>query len=111
LQKLGVLVLLILLASSAVSAADNLDRSATNLFFVESSDTRGLEKQKIASCVGLLVREMNLAGRHLPRVLVLHVSESTGKALNVHTSIRRNSSKDQGGDVYYEFWKIGRAHV
>jgi hypothetical protein len=110
LQRLGVLVLLVLLGSSAVFAADNFNRSAGNLVFVESSDAKGVEKQKIASCVGLLVREMNLGGRDLPRVLVLHVSENAAKALEVHSSIRRNSSKDQG-DVYYEFWVVGKARA
>jgi hypothetical protein len=99
---------ILVLGNGAAFAAGNGNASASNLYFVEAPDARGLEKQKIASCENLLVREMNLAGRELPRVLVLHVSESTGKALKVRTSIRRNLSKDHG-DLYYEFWIVGQA--
>ena len=99
---------ILVLGAGVALAADAANGAAANLYFVESPDARGLEKQKIASCENLLVREMNLGGRELPRVLVLHVSESIGKALKVRTSIRRNLSKDHG-DLYYEFWIVGQA--
>jgi hypothetical protein len=109
-RLVAVVLFLTTLGSGVVFAADSLNGSAANLYFVEAPDARGLEQQKIASCENLLLREMNLAGRELPRVLVLHVSESTGKALKVRTSIRRNHSQDQT-DVYYEFWIVGQGRA
>ena len=110
-RLVAVVILLVMLSSGVVFAADNWNGSAANLIFVEAPDARGLDKQKIASCENLLLREMNLAGRELQRVLVLHVSESAGKALKVvRTSIRRNHAKDQG-DLYYEFWIVGQGHT
>jgi hypothetical protein len=106
LPRLAAVLFLLVLISSAVTAQTDLNASAANLFFLESPQLKALERQKIASCENLLVREMNLAGRELPRVLVLHVSEDTGKALKLQTSIRRNSDKDRN-DVYYEFWIVG----
>jgi hypothetical protein len=59
----------------------------------------------------LLVRELGLEGKDLPRIMVVHVSKNAGKAAGVPANrVRRNSAGDLS-DVYYEFWIVGPSNA
>jgi hypothetical protein len=74
---------------------------------LETSDAPGtLDIQKLSDCLKLTLREMNLDGRALPRIVVYHVSLATGRYLGVETNSNWKSSG--GGHERYEMWIVGK---
>ena len=109
-----VVLVLLLFISPTLFAADALASAPANLVFLESTDTRGrLPQERITTCLGQLVREMQLLGREMPHILVFHVSEKAGRAAGIlrpdlhHTSVRINTPADAPTALYYEVWLVG----
>ena len=74
---------------------------------LETSDAPGtLDTSKLSECLKLTLREMNLDGRELPRIVVYHVSPETGRYLGVDTN--SNWRSNGGGHQRYEMWIVGK---
>ena len=105
-----VAAIIILCASFAASAPPPPETPAANLVILESSDAKGkLPRSKLASSMSELVRQMKLAGKKLPRLLVVHVSPSDANTVGVRQNAIRHNTGDMY-DEYYELWIIGDAH-
>ncbi len=101
---------MILCASFAASALPPPEPAAANLVFLESSDAKGkLPRSKLVSSMSELVRQMKLAGKTLPRILVVHVSSQDASMVGVKQNAMRHNTGDMY-DEYYELWIIGDAH-
>ncbi len=102
-----ILCALIIVLTATVSYAKLPDDTSGKLVLLESPEAAGhVDKQKLLSCVSLLMRELGLQSKEIPRILVLHVSNKEGQVAGVKAnSIRRNASLERG-DVYYEFWIV-----
>jgi hypothetical protein len=101
---------IILCASFAASALPPPEPDAANLVFLESSDAQGkLPRSKLVSSMSELVRQMKLAGKKLPRLLVVHVSSQDANTVGVRQNAMRHNTGDLY-DEYYELWIIGDAH-
>ena len=74
---------------------------------LETRDAPGtLDIQKLSECLKLTLREMNLDGRELPRIVVYHVSPESGHYLGVETN--SNWRSNFGGRQRYEMWIVGK---
>ena len=104
--------LLLILAVGFVAYGSPLpDEVSGKLIFLESPDAGHLESQKVATCFSMLIHELRLEGKDLPTIVVVHVSEKTGKAAGVPaSSVRRNLSGGPG-NIYYEFWIVGQGNA
>jgi len=107
------LILVILFTPSTSLAANGPEAGSPSLIFLESVDARGaLQQERIGTRLAQLVREMQLAGREMPNILVFHVSEKAGRAAGIrrsdigNTSVRINSNHTSSV-VYYEVWLVG----
>jgi hypothetical protein len=110
--KRHALLALILLVVPALASAGAPPKLPENLIFLETRDTEeALQRQKVAQCMDLLARDLSLAGKDLPQVLVVHVSKETGKAIGVkHLEVRRNTGT-RPPEVYYELWFAGQTSL
>lgn len=108
-MRLSTLVCIPLLVIAAVVPVPASVTISDNVVFLESPDAKGnFQRERINACLNQLVREMDLKDKHLPTIVVMHVSDKVGRAVGVeHTSLRRNSERG-GSDGYYEFWIVGQ---
>lgn len=89
-------------------AAAGGPRDSSPFVIFETSDAPGtLDVQKLSDCLQLTLREMNLDGRELPRIVVYHVSPAAGHYLGIETNSNWKSSG--GGHMRYEMWIVGKS--
>lgn len=80
---------------------------ASPFVVLETSDAPGtLDTNKLLECLKMTLREMNLDGRELPRILVYHISPEAGHYIGVDTNSSWRSTG--GGNSRYEMWIVGK---
>lgn len=102
-RVVAVILLLALLSSLAVAQTP-----ANSLMFLDSSGagTR-IARERLETCLNLVSRELGVAGRPLPSILVLHASPQAARAAGVqHTTVIVNTPED--GARSYQFWIVGK---
>lgn len=103
-----VVIILILLALFAPPSPAVAQSPANPLVFLDSPGADGkVVRERLVTCLNLLVRDLNLAGKPLPPIVVLHVSPQVARAAGVeHTAIIANTP--EVGPRAYEFWIVGK---
>lgn len=87
------------------TSASHPNQSSPFVIF-ETSDAPGkLDSTKIEECLRLTLREMNVDGRQLPRIVIYHISPEAGRYLGIDTNSNWRSSG--GGHLRYEMWIVG----
>jgi len=99
------LALLLLPATTSDSLAQR-STSKIELVVVEERDAVGLiDKTKIANCIHLIVHELRIEDRELPKIIVYHVSQESAEYLGVGSG---STWRTRGnGQFRYEIWLIG----
>lgn len=68
-----------------------------------------LDRERVRTCLGLLLREMDLAGQNLPHIVVIHADRKLAHAAGVsETSVRRGDPEATSAQPYYELWIVGQ---
>ena len=100
-----VLFPLLLCALSSPAAAQN---PADSLLFLDGPGAPGkVVHERLVTCLNLLVRELELGGKQLPPIVVLHVSSQAARAAGVeHTTVLSNTP--EVGPRGYNFWIVGK---
>lgn len=86
-----------------------LAQTAPNpLIFLDSSGAGSkLVSERLETCLHLVSRELGVAGRPLPPILVLHASPQAARAAGVeHTTVIINTPDE--GARSYQFWIVGK---
>ena len=85
-----------------------------NIAVVATPDAPGtLSQVEFTSCFWSLTCLMSLPHNILPKILVLHVSETAAHIFDVHGPgvIRHNRTSAPDNQQYYELWIVGHPHV
>ncbi len=85
-----------------------------DIAFVSSPDAPGqFSVVEFSSCMWNLVTMMNLTGRPMPQILVMHVSDAVAARFGVGRTgvIRHNRSSAAEPLSYYEVWLVGSPDV
>lgn len=85
-----------------------------NIAVVATPDAPGcLSHLEFTSCFWSLTCLMSLPIQDLPRILVLHVSETAAQIFDVDGPgvIRHNRTDAPEAEQYYELWIVGQPHI
>ena len=101
-RVVAVILLLALPSPLAVAQAPG------SLIFLDSSGAGSkIAAERLHTCLHLVSRELGVAGRPLPSILVLHASPQAARAAGVeHTTVIVNTPED--GARSYQFWIVGK---
>lgn len=100
--------LLFLVVSAVVMPFAAAQNPADSLIFLESHDAAGkVVHERMVTCLNLLVRDLNLAGKPLPAIVVIHASPAQAKAAGIGATTVA-ASTPQIGPRSYVFWIVGK---
>lgn len=106
----GALIVFVLLIPAW---GDSPEREASttehSLTFLASPDAPGtVDQERVHACLRLLLREMNLDGKELPHIVVLHASKKVAHAAAIQETSIRRSALASGNEAFFEFWIVGQ---
>lgn len=101
-------VVTVLLVLALLSPCVLAQTPATSLIFLDSSGAGSkIVAERLETCLHLVSRELGVAGRPLPAIVVLHASPQAARAAGVeHTTVIVNTP--EGGARSYQFWIVGQ---
>ena len=102
-------LLALLLLPVTISGAQAQRVLKTELLVVEERDAVGLiDKTKIVDCIHLIVDELHVEDRELPKIIVYHVSQESADYMGIGPG---STWRTRGnGQFRYEIWIIGEPY-
>ena len=103
------ILIIALLIAPSLAAQEAPPGVVDRLTLVESGDAPGhIDQSRLARIFWQLIREQKLELKHLPRVLVLHVSRKVAANVGLAASTVRTDHCTKGSDDgYYQLWLVG----